>query len=306
MTSPSYSYYDIRPKTRRNRCLKCVTFFLTTILLVLGTSIFGTFGLIKLRYSHPAINVPDACVVGFASLVTIAALLGYASTCCTRSVLVKLLIASLVLVTCVVVFLDVVVFTQPQLTHDVVERLWTLLNDHGRVQFQKLLHCCDVTTVRGNATAAGRWASSYHSSCFEEQNAGDEVFGSGDWGGVTGNSPQRRLGCFDVIIGLINENLYLISGVIGGLVVVNVLLVLASCAQLMSYSRNDDNEAKRGRRYSSFPVVTDVILWKRRGTAKKHFKQNVRGIFELPPTYPTEPILQAYKNSIEKSMKGSM
>lgn len=229
--------------------------------------------------------------------MVLVAFLGYASTCHTRSVLVKVFIASLVLVTCVIIFVDVVVFTQPELTRDVLNTLWPQLNDHGRIQFQKLLHCCDVTTATmhgNNTTATRRWASSYHASCFEE-----EGVGVGDWvGGSEHHGFQRRLGCFDVVVRLIHDNLYLISGIIGAIVTVNVLLVLLSFALLVT---DDSDDIKTSRRYSSFPVVTDVVLWKRR--QKIHFKQNVSGIFELPPTYPTEPILQAYKNSIEKSMK---
>lgn len=264
----------------RSCCIKCLLYLLTTLLLLIGLGLFGALTLVKVRYSYNGVNVSDIGIIILASLICLIAIVGYWGTCQSSPMLLKFFIGTLIVLTCLTIMIDILVFTQPEVTRTLLSEIWTNLNDHGRIEFQKLLLCCDVSGINGTMS----YYSSWDISCFKERT------------GQLSTQMTPRKDCYQALFDIVHKYMHVISGIIGGVMILNIVLMLLSCVLVIGRTE----EAKEKRNYFSFPVVTDVILWKRR--SKQRMRQIESGIFELPPTYPTGPILQAYKNSIEKSV----
>lgn len=276
---------DVRKPPRATNYFKCLIFFLTSILMLVGLGLFGTIALIKFRYSHESINILDITVITIASLLCLISLIGYWGASQDSPFLLKLFIFSIVILTCLTILIDVVVFTHPGATQEILRDIWHDLNDHGRIEFQKIFLCCDISS---NLTM--NYLSSHDYSCFKTHT---KSYATAD----IYYDPLRRQDCIKALLDFLHSYMNLISGIIGGIMLLNMVLVFLSCMVIINKTRVDPGEKKK---YFSFPVVTDVILWKRR--SRRLTEAIESGIFELPPTFPTVPIMQAYKNSLDKSV----
>ena len=283
---------SVLPK-RRSFYLKWTIILLTSILMLIGVGMFAAVGLVKLRYSHEGVNLIDIGIFILASLLCLVSLLGYWGTSQHSTILLKFFIFFIVVITCLIIMVDIMVFTHPRTIRELLTKLWPNLNDHGRIEFQKLFRCCDVPASY-NSTKF--YHSSYDVSCYKiESDNFDE--------NLISNS-LRRQDCVQALINFLHSYMSFISAITGGLLILNVMIIFLSA--MLVVDKRDHIYDDDGKTYFSFPVVSDVILWRRRSSSRRLTEAIESGIFELPPTFPTElpsgPILQAYNNSIDKSM----
>ena len=262
---------------------------MTSFLLLIGVSLFAVIGLIKLRYSHKGVNLLDLVAIILASLLCLTALLGYRAASQQSAAMLKCFIVAIVTITCVLIVIDILAFTRSDIIRELLTKLWTNLNDHGRIEFQEIFTCCDVT---GNNTTS-HYQSSYDVSCYLHNSD------SRNEDHVVSDSLKRRQDCVEGFVGFLHTYMGHISATIGAIVVYNAIIVFLSAMLVVDTRKYVFNDG--GKDYTSFPAVTDVILWRRR-SSRRSTQAVESGIFELPPVYPTGPVIQTYSNSIDKSL----
>jgi len=103
--------------------------------------------------------------------------------------------------------------------------LWSKTTDRSRIEFQKVFSCCDIDGY--NIT---HHQSKNDKSCFV--------------GGDT--SGKRKGGCIKVLAAVWNENLILIAGLTGSVVLNEIIIVIISCI-LICDGREDNHFSKQSR-----------------------------------------------------------